>query len=153
MNELHHPSTNDTVSTEPAAVWPPSPRAAGVIAIATTAAAVLMAWFSLNSLPGAEPLFDRRECCTTSRDWMWAAMIVLVLPIGIVARRSVLLAAAPALVSSACAFVVADTIFDRVEQGGWGDGLHTFVYVYAFGMMVAFVVAVAVGRVGRPGSI
>jgi len=77
-------------------------------------------------------------------------MILLVFPIGFVARRNQVLAWVTAIVASVCSYLVADEIFQRVERGGWGDGLHTFVYVYAVGMAIGYIIAVPIGRSTRP---
>jgi hypothetical protein len=126
-------------------------KVALVAAVLTVVVAMLVAWLSLHDVPGVQRT-ERGGCCETTfvHDGLWATMFLLALPIGFIARRSLLLAVGTSIAASIATFAVAHEVVHRYAVSGWSDGLEVFAYVEAAAMTFVWVLAAVVGRAAWP---
>ena len=78
--------------------------------------------------------------------WWWAAYL-LVVPVFLVARRYPRLAAVGAFIAAVPQFITAYVYVVRFGESGWGDGLESFAYLYAFSMTILFAGAAVLGLI------
>jgi len=77
-------------------------------------------------------------------DW-WLGAFLLAVPVFVVARQYPWLAAIGVVIAAVPQCVTAYIHVVRFGESGWGDGLESFAYLYAFAMTALFAGAATLG--------